>query len=51
MGTDFSTLLQQLVDVRDAEYRSEPERYDARLNSMEGILQAMLELLRDRFDP
>jgi hypothetical protein len=51
MGTSFANLLQQLVDARDAEYRSNPERDAARLDAMESILQTTLEMLRDRLDP
>jgi hypothetical protein len=43
----YEQLLEMLVDARDADYRSDPERDAARFNRMESILQSMLEKLRD----
>lgn len=48
MGTTFEALLDQLVDFRDRQFRSEPERDRARIENFESILQAMLEKLRDQ---
>ena len=47
MGTTFEELLNQFCAARDANYRDEPERNEARLDNMESTLQSMLELLRD----
>ena len=47
----FAELIEQLVSWRDAEYRSDPERDEARLNLIESVLQAALEKLRDAHDP
>lgn len=42
-------LLKQLVATRDAnDYRSEPDRNEARLDMIESILQSVLEKLRDQ---
>lgn len=51
MGTTFGKLLEQLVDVRDEQYRDDVERDKSRLLQVEYTLQTMLEMLRDRFDP
>lgn len=45
----YEDMLTRLVDVRDADYRSDPERHAARLDSLESIMQSMLEKLRDKF--
>lgn len=50
MGESFDDLLNRLVEVRDATYRSDPDRDAMRLDSLESIVQTMLEKLRDRFD-
>lgn len=50
MGNTFGSLLEQFVSYRDAEYRDDVEAAECRLNMMESTLQAMLELLRDKFD-
>jgi hypothetical protein len=50
MGETFEDLLNRLCDARDAEYRTDPDRDEARLNSLESVVQTMLEKLRDRFD-
>ena len=51
MGSTFGSLLESYIAIRDAEYRSDPEEASARIESMESTIQAMLELLRDKFDP
>lgn len=50
MGQSFEDLLEQLVDARDAKYRDEPERDEARLRTLESVMQTMLEKLRDIHD-
>lgn len=46
----YEQLLEMLVEVRDAEYRSDPERHAARFDMIERIMQYMLEKMRDNFD-
>jgi hypothetical protein len=50
MGSTFGSLLESFVAARDIEYRTDPERDEGRLQVMESTVQAMLELLRDKFD-
>jgi hypothetical protein len=50
MGSTWESLLKALVDGRDAPYRSEPERDQARRDNLEWIVQTMLEKLRDAED-
>jgi hypothetical protein len=50
MGSTFGSLLELFVAARDIEYRTDPERDEGRLQIMESTVQAMLELLRDKFD-
>ena len=50
MGQTFQGLLDYLVVVRDADYRSDREREQARLESLDYVAQKMLEMLRDKFD-
>jgi len=50
MGSTFSSLLDSFIAVRDAEYRDDIERDEARIQSIESTIQAMLELMRDKFD-
>lgn len=47
----FQSMLDRLVEIRDAEYRNDPDRTAARIDSMESILQSILEKLRDQFEP
>lgn len=47
----YADLLTRLVDARDYQYRTDPERNEARLQSLESIVQSMLEKLRDAFEP
>jgi hypothetical protein len=51
MGQSFEDLLNELIAIRDGDYRSDPERNEARLRSLESIMQTVLEKLRDRFEP
>lgn len=46
----YQELIEQLVAARDGDYRSDPERNDARFAAMDSILLAVLEKLRDQFD-
>jgi hypothetical protein len=46
----YEQLIEMLVDARDADYRSDPERDAARLNRIESILLSMLAKMRDNFD-
>lgn len=50
MGVTYADLLDHLVSVRDAEYRSDPEREDAIKGALLYVMQAVLEKLRDKFD-
>jgi len=45
MGTTYAKILQELISVRDAQYRSDPERTDAILQAVIEALQATLEKL------
>ena len=47
----FAELIEQLVAYRDRDYRTDLQRDEARLNAIEGVLQATLEKLRDAHDP
>lgn len=50
MGSTFESLLESFIAARDIDYRTDPERDEGRLQVMESTVQAMLELLRDKFD-
>jgi len=50
MGETWEGLLEDLVAARNGDYRSDPERNEARLNAIEYIVQTMLEKLRDEAD-
>lgn len=45
----YQEMLDRLVGVRDREYRSDPERDEARRHSIESVMQSLLEKLRDEF--
>jgi len=48
MGSTWESLLKDLISTRDRnDYRSEPERDEARRDNLECIVQTMLEKLRD----
>lgn len=47
MGSTWEGLLKELVECRDRDYRTEPERDEARRNNLEWIVQTILEKLRD----
>jgi hypothetical protein len=47
MGSTWESLINALIDGRDADYRTEPERDQARRDNLEWIVQTMLEKLRD----
>jgi hypothetical protein len=47
MGSTWASLLSELVAVRNREYRSEPERKEVQIETLEYIVQTMLEKLRD----
>ncbi len=48
MGSTWESLLKALVDCRNRnDFRSEPERDEARRDNLEWIVQTMLEKLRD----
>lgn len=49
MGSSFESLLEQFVQVRDAQYRDDIEEAAARMDSIEFTIQRILEKLRDRF--
>ena len=51
MGQTYADLLDQLIDVRDCQYPTDPERDEARLKILESVVQTMLEKLRNQFDP
>lgn len=50
MGITFEGLLKVLVEFRDVQFRSEPERDAARIENLEYVIQTMLEKLRDIHD-
>lgn len=47
MGQSFEDLLDQLIAIRDQPNASP----DIRIDHLESLLQALLEKLRDRFEP
>lgn len=47
----YRELIEQLVAARDGDYRSDPERHEARFAAMDSILLALLEKLRDKHEP
>lgn len=47
MGSTWQSLLDELVRVRDMDFRTEPERDQARRDTLEWIVQTILEKLRD----
>jgi hypothetical protein len=51
MGNTFGGMLDQLCDVRDAKYRSDPERQEAIEATLVSVVMRMLESLRDLHDP
>lgn len=51
MGHTFQSLLDEFCRVRDAQYRSDPDEAAARMESIEYTIKALLEKLRDRFEP
>lgn len=46
----YAQMIERLVEVRDGDYRSDPERHEARLDSLESIMLALLERLRDQHE-
>ena len=50
MGSTWESLLNALVEVRNRDYRSDPERAEAMLDALDTIVQTMLEKLRDEED-
>ena len=47
----YQELLDELIAIRDTPHRSDPERAVAMQEAHTSILQALLEKLRDNFDP
>lgn len=47
MGSTWQSLLDELVRVRDMDFRSDPERDKAQRDTLEWIVQTILEKLRD----
>lgn len=47
METSWQDLLDELVHVRDAQYRDDVQREDAIKETMMYVLQTTLEMLRD----
>jgi hypothetical protein len=45
----YQEMLDRLCEIRDGDYRSDPERDAARFASLESIMQALLEKLRHEF--
>lgn len=45
MEVTYDSLLQVLVDTNEAEYRSDPEREDAKLEAIEYVLTCLLAKL------
>lgn len=50
MDDSWDGLLGKLVAWRGRDYRSDLERTDARVETIESVLEAMLEKLRDAAD-
>lgn len=48
MGSTWASLLEELVKCRNGDWRSDPERAEAMLGTLEYIVQTMLEKLRDQ---
>jgi hypothetical protein len=48
MGSTWESLLETFIEVRDRQYRSDPDRDAARLDNLEFIMQRILEKLRDQ---
>ena len=51
MGSTFQSLLDELVKVRDLDFRNDVERDRARRDTLEFVVQRMLERLRDLHEP
>ena len=47
----FQKMLDDFVEVRDRQYRSDPDEAAARMDFIEYTIQRMLEELRDLHDP
>jgi hypothetical protein len=47
MGSTWESLLNALIECRNRDYRSEPERAEAMLSALDNIVQTMLEKLSD----
>lgn len=47
MGQSFEEILTDLLDLWNADYPSDLERYEAQLKALRSAVQAMLEKLRD----
>jgi hypothetical protein len=47
MGSSWQDLLDELVAARSGDYQTEPERIEHIADTIEWILQAILEKLRD----
>lgn len=47
MGSDWQDLLNELITARNADYRDDIERREARYDSLEYVVLTMLEKLRD----
>lgn len=50
MGTTWQILIDLMAEVQHRQFRSEPERDEARLENLEFVVLRMLEMLRDRED-
>ena len=50
MGNTFGGMLDQLCEVRDAKYSSDPERQEAIQAALVSVVMRMLENLRDMHD-
>ena len=48
MVTNWQDLIDLLAAVQTAQYRSNPERDEARLEQLEFVVSRMLEMLRDQ---
>lgn len=51
MGTTYRKLLRELTSLRATPFPNDPERDAARLQTIEEIVQTMLEMLSAQFDP
>jgi hypothetical protein len=50
MGSTFQSLLDSLVEARNAQYRDDNEIMEVRFRNVESAVQTILEKLRDKYE-